>query len=190
MQIIHVAIVLLLAGWAFLNYIRFVKRRDENLKRQYEISLSPNSGKRYEYELWIRKMGHEQVIHLYSDSPRHHIDSIHHYFYHQSKGVYKIENGEEIFITEFVTGKDSTDLKGLKPGQYVLRELKEPKGYLKAKDVPFTVTDTHEVVHVTMIDEFDRTVPTTGLNDLLPMIAGVGLVSVGTILYLKRKRHN
>ena len=105
-------------------------------------------------------------------------------------GVYKIENGEEIFITEFVTGKFSTDLKGLKPGQYVLRELKEPKGYLKAKDVPFTVTDAHEVVHVTMVDEFDRTVPTTGLNDLLPMIAGVGLVSVGTILYLKRKRHN
>ncbi len=103
-------------------------------------------------------------------------------------GVYKIENGEEIFITEFVTGKFSTDLKGLKPGQYVLRELKEPKGYLKAKDVPFTVTDTHEVVHVTMVDEFDRTVPTTGFNDVLPMIAGVGLVSVGTILYLKRKR--
>ena len=105
-------------------------------------------------------------------------------------GVYKIENGEEIFITEFVTGKDSTDLKGLKPDQYVLRELEEPKGYLKAKDVYFTVTDAHEVVHVTMVDEFDRTVPTTGLNDLLPMIAGVGLVSVGTILYVKRKRHN
>ncbi|MDB8576082.1 MSCRAMM family protein, partial [Turicibacter sanguinis] len=104
--------------------------------------------------------------------------------------VYKIENGEEIFITEFVTGKDSTDLRGLKPGQYVLREVKAPKGYLKAEDVHFTVTDAHEVAHVTMVDEIDRTVPTTGLNDLLPMIAGVGLVSVGTILYVKRKRHN
>ncbi len=98
MQIIHVAIVLLLAGWAFLNYIRFVKRRDENLKRQYEISLSPNSGKRYEYELWIRKMGHEQVIHLYSDSPRHHIDSIHHYFYHQSKKAYVFKTSDTNMI--------------------------------------------------------------------------------------------
>ena len=104
--------------------------------------------------------------------------------------VYKIENGEEIFITEFVTGKDSTDLKGLKPGQYVLREVKAPKGYLKAEDVYFTVTDAHEVVNVTMVDEFDRTVPTTGFSDVLPMIAGVGLVSIGTILYLKRKRNN
>ena len=102
--------------------------------------------------------------------------------------VYKIENGEEIFITEFVTGKDSTDLKGLKPGQYILREVKAPKGYLKAEDVYFTVTDAHEVVHVTMVDEFDRTVPTTGFNDVLSMIAGVGLVSVGTIIYLKQKR--
>ena len=102
--------------------------------------------------------------------------------------VYKIENGEEIFITEFVTGKDSTDLKGLKPGQYVLREVKAPKGYLKAEDVYFTVTDAHEVVHVTMVDEFDRTVPTTGFSDVLPMIAGVGLVSVGTLIYLKQKR--
>ncbi len=84
MQIIEYIIVFILAGWAFLNYIHIVKRD--------EILFFPNptdKRKLYEYELFIKfTQGHDQTIYFYSDNPKHHIDSIHHYFYHRSKKAY------------------------------------------------------------------------------------------------------
>ncbi len=67
------------------------------------------------------------------------------------------ENGNPRW--QFVTDGEPYEILGMPAGNYILRELEAPEGYILAEDVPFTVTgDTDEAVVVTMVDEAEGAV--------------------------------
>ena len=52
------------------------------------------------------------------------------------------------------TGEKPHVIKYLKPGNYIIREEKAPKGYKTAAEIRLEVKDTPEVQKVEMTDEF------------------------------------
>ena len=99
-------------------------------------------------------------------------------------------------VKEFKTGTEAIEIVGLSHGDYILREVKAPRGYLKAEDIQFAVTDEHQVLELTMIDEKNPEVvlgPVTGLGDvgmIVSTIAGLVLVGGGIWYYIKKNRKN
>lgn len=93
------------------------------------------------------------------------------------------ENGKVVTlddgtVLEWITGNETeTDLdglpakvwKGLVPGNYILREVEAPKGYLPAKDVQFVVTESADPVYVSLenqqtLVEINKVDATSGTN--------------------------
>ena len=65
-------------------------------------------------------------------------------------------NEEEEVLTEWMSEADAMLLTSIPHGNYILREKSAPSGYVKAEDIPFTVTDTHEVQLIEMIDTWTQ----------------------------------
>ena len=99
-------------------------------------------------------------------------------------------------VKEFKTSGEAIEIVGLPHGDYILREIKAPRGYLEAEDIQFAITDEHRTLELTMIDEIDPEInlgPVTGLGDLgviFSTIGGLVLVGGGIFYYIKRKNKN
>ncbi len=59
-------------------------------------------------------------------------------------------------IHEWVTTEETHCIERLPQGDYILREIMAPDGYVVAKDVAFTVEDTGEIQVVEMKDDFTK----------------------------------
>lgn len=68
------------------------------------------------------------------------------------------ENGEAKYA--FISGEEPQVIRALPAGDYYLSEVAAPDGYLVAKDVPLTVSDTEAVIcEVSMVDEREEVTP-------------------------------
>lgn len=65
-------------------------------------------------------------------------------------------NEQEEVLTEWMSGTEAMVLTGIPHGNYLLREVSAPSGYVKAEDLSFTVTDTREIQVIEMIDELTQ----------------------------------
>ena len=97
-------------------------------------------------------------------------------------------------VKEFKTIDEVIEVRGLPQGDYILREIKAPRGYLVADDIQFAVTDEPQVLELTMIDAFDPEVPigpTTGFGDPLTLtcLAGGMALIIGSGVYYMKRRH-
>ena len=63
-----------------------------------------------------------------------------------------IDKNDEVY-TEWETDGTPHIIRGIPVGDYVLRETSSPYGYLIATEVPFTVTETADILKVHMVDE-------------------------------------
>ncbi len=67
--------------------------------------------------------------------------------------LYQInENGEEILVEEWISTDKAHDFTGLAHGQYVVREVSAPSGYMVMDEVRFEVDDKPQTVKVQGID--------------------------------------
>ncbi len=67
--------------------------------------------------------------------------------------LYQItENGEEILVDEWISTDKAHDLTGLAHGQYVVREVKAPTGFILMDEVRFDVDDKPQTVKVQGVD--------------------------------------
>lgn len=65
----------------------------------------------------------------------------------------EVYNAKGEKIASWTSGTEAHIITGLPVGNYILREAKTPGGYVTAKDVSFTVTDTPQTVRVVMEDK-------------------------------------
>ena len=103
-------------------------------------------------------------------------------------------------VKEFKTITEPIEIVGLAKGDYILREIKAPRGYLEAEDIQFAVTDEPQALELIMIDELEEKDPSTGflgpvtgLGDfkmITSTIAGLALVGGGVWYYIKKNRQN
>ena len=64
------------------------------------------------------------------------------------------EDGSADKIYDSWTSTDEEHvIYGINPGNYILREIRTPKGYLEASEIPFTITQDQKIHSVTMMDE-------------------------------------
>ncbi len=63
-----------------------------------------------------------------------------------------LDSGERV-LDIWVSGAEAYRIKGLVPGNYVLREAEAPEGYLAAEDMGITVIDTPEIQQFELINE-------------------------------------
>ena len=61
-------------------------------------------------------------------------------------------NKENTVVKEWTTSDKAVQFDRLPQGEYTLREVKAPEGYVKAADVKFTLKDTADIQKVTMKD--------------------------------------
>jgi uncharacterized surface anchored protein len=59
-------------------------------------------------------------------------------------------------LFEWVTTEDAYYIERLPQGDYILREVTAPTGYVVAQDIPFTVADTGDIQQVEMQDDFTK----------------------------------
>ena len=64
-----------------------------------------------------------------------------------------VVDGEEL---TWVSGEEPKVIELLPAGDYILREIQAPDGYLVAEDVAFTITDTREIQSVVMEDDHTK----------------------------------
>ena len=103
-------------------------------------------------------------------------------------------NSKGEIVAEWETTRNDHVIKGLAHGDYTLKEVSAPRGYLVAEDIKFAVTDSQEDLIVTMVDKLDpdvKVLPVTGMG--LTVIGAVGLG--GAFMFyggreIKRKRQN
>lgn len=97
-------------------------------------------------------------------------------------------------VREWETKREPMVLTGLPHGDYTLREVKAPKGYLLAEDVKFAVTDSYEDLEITMIDAFDPDLgelPQTGFGLIQTIVfAGLGVIALGGAAYWIKRHQN
>ncbi len=108
-------------------------------------------------------------------------------------------------VYEYTTTEDFEMVYGLQVDEtYILREIKAPKGYEKASDIEFSLDKdgvvsvtiegkTTEVDTITMVDKKTPTTTTevkTGDATNVFMAMVMLLISLGGILYIKRKKYN
>lgn len=86
-------------------------------------------------------------------------------------------------VKEFISESDGVNIKGLPKGDYILREVSAPDGYVKSPDVTFTIGD--ESLTVKMVDEFKSIkLPLTGGTPLNLLIIAMPLILLGTVIFL------
>ena len=108
--------------------------------------------------------------------------------------VLQLIDSEGNVVTEWETNKKPEVIKGLKHGDYILREVRAPRGYLKADDIKFAVTDSQEDLDITMVDEFDPNVaplPVTGMG-IVAIVLALGGTTLGAygVYDIMKKRQN
>lgn len=108
--------------------------------------------------------------------------------------ILQLIDNEGKVVEEWETNKKPKTFKGLKHGDYILREVKAPRGYLKADDIKFAVTDSNEDLDITMVDAFDpntKPLPVTGVGMTIIALSAGGFGVVGYGIYdIMRKRKN
>lgn len=59
-------------------------------------------------------------------------------------------------VDRWITGKTAHIVENIKPGEYTLSERSAPAGYLKSREITFTVDDDYGTQKVRMIDEIAK----------------------------------
>ena len=97
-------------------------------------------------------------------------------------------------IDEWTSTDEAHYIEMLPVGTYTLHEVTAPTGYQVASDIVFTVEDTGEIQHVTMVDETEVATPKTGFIRttiwylLLTVTILTGMVFTAGIYLCKSRR--